>query len=180
VAQTMTLLTAEDVEKLPSDLKCELIDGVLIEMSPPGNLHGRIVINVTLALSRAEAMGLGRLFGEVGFIIRRGPDTVRAPDACFFQAGRVPAASVSPAFWSVPPDLLVEFVSHWDTAAEIQTKVREWFEFGVGLVWVVYPESRTIHVIRSLQDRQILTVGDMLEGGDVLPGFSCAGADLFD
>jgi len=180
VAETVTLLTAEDVEKLPSDLRCELIDGVLIEMSPPGNVHGRTAAKVTGALLRAEAMGLGRVFGEVGFTIRRGPDTVRAPDACFFQTGRVPTSTVSPAFWAVPPDLVVEVVSHWDTAAEIQTKIREWIEFGVRLLWVVYPESLTVHVIRSLQERQILSVGDTLDGDDVLPGFSCAVAEFFD
>lgn len=180
MAQTVTLLTAEDIEKLPSDLHCELIDGVLIEMSPPGNPHGRVVAKVTGALLKAETMGLGLVFGEGGFILRRGPDTVRAPDVSFFGAGRVLPSSPRPAFWQVAPDLVVEVVSTWDTTAEIQTKVREWIEFGVKLVWVVYPETRTVHVIRSLQERLTLSEGDILDGGDVLPGFSCSVAELFE
>jgi Uma2 family endonuclease len=180
MAQTVTLLTAEDVEKLSSDVHCELIDGVLIEMSPPGNPHGRIVARTTLALGRAEAMGLGRVFGEGGFILRRNPDTVRAPDVSFFRSRRELPSTPRPAFWEIAPDLVVEVVSTWDTAAEIQTKVREWQEFDVRLVWVVYPETRTVHVIRSLQERLTLSEGDMLDGGDVLPGFSCPLSELFE
>lgn len=180
MAQTVTLLTAEDLEKLPSEMHCELIDGVLIEMSPPGNPHGRVVVKVTGVLLRAETSGLGLVFGEGGFILRRGPDTVRAPDVSFFNAGRVLPSTSRPAFWEVAPDLVVEVVSTWDTAAEIQTKVREWLEFGVRLVWVVYPETRTVHVIRSFQERLTLSEEDTLDGGDVLPGFSFAVAELFE
>jgi len=180
MAQTVTLLTAEDIEKLPSDLHCELIDGVLIEMSPPGNPHGRVVAKVTGALLKAETMGLGQVFGEGGFILRRGPDTVRAPDVSFFCTGRALPTARRPAFWQVAPDLVVEVVSTWDTTAEIQTKVRDWIEFGVRMVWVLYPDSRTVHVIRSLQERFTLTDQDTLDGGAVLPGFSCSVAELFD
>ena len=180
MAQTVTLLTAEDVEKLPSDLHCELIDGVLIEMSPPGNPHGRVVAKVTGVLLRGEAMGLGLVFGEGGFILRRNPDTVRAPDVSFFRSGRDLPSTPRPGFWQIPPELVVEVVSPWDTAAEIQTKVREWLEFEVQLVWVVYPENKTVHVIRSLLDRVTVSEGDILDGGDVLPGFSFLVSELFE
>jgi Uma2 family endonuclease len=86
MAQTVTLLTAEDVEKLPSDMHCELIDGVLIERSPPGTPHGRVLARTTIVLGRAEVMGLGSVFGEGGFILRRAPDTVRAPDLFLLQS----------------------------------------------------------------------------------------------
>jgi len=180
MAQTVTLLTAEDIEKMPSDLHCELIDGVLIEMWPPGNPHGRVVAKVTGALLKAETMGLGQVFGEGGFVLRRDPDTVRAPDVSFFIAGRALPTARRPAFWEVAPDLVVEIVSTWDTVAEVQAKVRDWLEFGVRLVWVFYPETRTVQVIASLQERFTLTEADTLDGGDVLPGFSCSVAELFE
>jgi Uma2 family endonuclease len=180
MAQMVTLLTAEDLERLPSDLHCELIDGVLIERSPPGNPHGRVVVKVIGALLHAEAMGLGRVFGEGGFILRRGPDTVRAPDVSFFSAGRELPSGIRPAFWGVAPDLLVEVISPWNTAAEIQSKVREWLEFGVREVWVIYPDTRTVQVIRSFQERVTLSEDDTLGGGEVLPGFSRSVFELFD
>ena len=78
------------------------------------------------------------------------------------------------------PDIIVEVVSPWDTRAEIQAKIREWLEAEVRLVLYVYPDTRTVHAIRSLTDRQELASSDILDLGDVLPGFSCPVADFFD
>lgn len=180
LAQAVALLTAEDVLKLPSDLRCELIDGVLIQMSPQGGLHGRVSANAAYVLKRAELSGQGVALGEVGFILRCNPDTVRAPDAAFIRKDRIPAGGIPKSFWEIAPDLVAEVVSPFDTAAEIQSKVREWLEAGVRLVWVVYPDSRTVNVIRSPTERVTLSVDDLLEAGDVVPGFSCRVAELFD
>ena len=179
MAQVVSLMTAEDLERVPSDVYCELIDGVLIEMSPPGIRHARVAAKVTGALLEAERMGLGLAFAEAGFIVRRGPDTVRAPDAFFVRHDKILAAGPPRAFSDQPPDLLVEVVSPYDTRMEIQTKVREWVEFGVRMVWVVNPDDRTAQVIRSLQDRVALTEEDVLDGAEVLPGFSFPVSELF-
>jgi Uma2 family endonuclease len=104
---------------------------------------------------------------------------VRAPDLAFVCRERLPPENQPRGFWEIAPDLVVEVVSPNDTRAEIQLKVREWIEAGVRLVWVVYPDSRTVEVIRTLLDREELTADDTLDGGDVLPGFSCAVAELF-
>lgn len=114
MTQVVSLLTAEDLLKLPSDFRCELIDGVLIELS-----------------------------------------------------------------WEMPPDLVVEVVSPGDTQTEVQAKVREWIEAEVPLVWVARPRTRTVEAISSLLERKVDGPEDMLDGGDVLPGFSCRVADLF-
>ena len=78
------------------------------------------------------------------------------------------------------PERLVEVISPDDRPGEIQAKVREWIEAGVPLVWLLYPRTRTVVVIRSLLDREELTAEDTIDGGDVLPGFSCPVADLFE
>ena len=44
---------------------------------------------------------------------------------------------------------------------------------------LLYPEKRIVEV-RTPDDRQLLTDGDPLEGGDVLPRFSIAVSDIFD
>ena len=50
---------------------------------------------------------------------------------------------------------------------------------GARAVWVVDPRRRTITVYRSLTDITILTEMDTLEGGDIIPGFSCPVAEVF-
>jgi Uma2 family endonuclease len=181
VLATLTqLLTAEDLFKLPSDRRCELVDGVVIDMSPPGGIHGKVAVKFAARiLNHVEAHELGTVVAESGFILRRGPDTVRGPDVAFVKAERLPPGGEPVAYWGIVPDLVVEVISPGDTAAEIQARIREWIEAGVPLLWIASPRRQTVEVIRSLQDRVLLGVGDVLDGGDVLPGFTCPVADLF-
>ena len=181
MASKTRLLSVEDVERLPSDLKWELVDGVLIEMPPANARHGGIAANVAFLLSSyVRPRRLGWVSVEVGFIIRRGPDAIRAPDVAFIRAERMPPTGPPERFWEIAPDLVVEVISPDDRPGEIQAKVREWIEAGVPLVWLLYPRTRTVVVIRSLLDREELTAEDTIDGGDVLPGFSCPVADLFE
>jgi hypothetical protein len=46
-------------------------------------------------------------------------------------------------------------------------------------VWIVYPKAQTVTQFRSLQEVQILTADETLDGGDVLPGFACQVRDIF-
>jgi Uma2 family endonuclease len=57
--------------------------------------------------------------------------------------------------------------------------VQQYLNAGVRLVWVVYPEDRQVVVYRPGEAAATLGVGDTLDGGDVLPGFSVALAALF-
>ena len=66
-----------------------------------------------------------------------------------------------------------------DRPGEIQTKIREWIEAGARQVWVLYEDSRTVHFVRSLQDRVTLRADGGLAGGDAVPGFSCRVSELF-
>lgn len=164
---------------MPSDFRCELIDGVVIELSPPGELHGGTTGQITGLLFQAQTEGLGRVLGEAVFLIRKNPDTVRAPDVAFVRADRVPPQGFARGYGEAPPDVVVEVVSPHDTRAEIQAKVREWVEFEVPLVLVVDPSSRTVEAIRSLQHRERLTVADTLDFSPGIPGFSLRVADFF-
>jgi Uma2 family endonuclease len=82
-------------------------------------------------------------------------------------------------YWPIAPDLAVEVVSPSDRAAEVLTKVAEYLEAGTRLAWVVYPQTQKIVVYRPSADVQMLSVGDTLEGGDVVPGFACPVAEVF-
>jgi Uma2 family endonuclease len=79
----------------------------------------------------------------------------------------------------VAPDLLIEVVSPYDTAQEVLEKVILWMRFGVRLVWVVYPSTRSVMVYRSAEDVSVRQIDDVLDGDDVLPGFRCPVRALF-
>jgi len=171
-----TLLTAEELLRLPgTGYRYELVKGELIKMPPAGAEHGGVSIKIASRLNvYVEAHKLGAVFAaETGFWLRRDPDTVRAPDAAFLTQERLSEGRLPKGYFEGAPDLVVEVVSPNDTASEVQAKVEDWLRAGARLVWVVYPESRSVTVFRSWDDVRMLTSADTLTGDPVLPGFTC-------
>ncbi len=71
-------------------------------------------------------------------------------------------------------------VSPNDTADEVEAKRVAFLRANVPLVWIIYPEIRTIHVYRQGGSAAALAEGDELSGEEVLPGFVCKVADIFE
>lgn len=69
------------------------------------------------------------------------------------------------------PDLAVEVVSPSDTAEDLQQKVGEYLVSGTRLVWVIYPDTKSVTVFTPGGQARVLGVQDTLNGEDVLPGF---------
>lgn len=89
-------------------------------------------------------------------------------------------AELERGFLRIAPDLAVEVVSPNDTVYEVDEKVEELLAAGVRLVWVLNPETRIVEVHRLDGTVSKLHVADELSGEDVLPGFTCPVAELFD
>lgn len=177
----MTIATASatiaDLEQHPG--RCELIDGEIIDMAPAGFEHGRTMLRIGhLLLQHVETKRLPGvvLAGDPGFILD--DHNVRAPDVAYVDAER---ARLAPArgYMRFVPNLAVEVVSPGDTYSDVVSKARMWLASGVSLVWVADPWAQTIAVYRSGHDIVQLAAGDHLDGGEVLPGFSCAVAECF-
>jgi Uma2 family endonuclease len=150
-------------------------------MPPAGGRHSDIALRIgALLLQHVDAHDLGCVCGaDAGFILQRNPDIVRAPDAAFVATARIPADGPPKTFWELAPDLAVEVVSPWDRDRQLNQKIHEYFAAGTRLVWVVYPDTRTVYVYRSPQ--QVRAVGEdgELDGEDVLPGFVCPARRCF-
>ena len=176
------LMTTDELLMLPDNGKrYELIEGVLIEMSPAGAAHGLVASNANGILRQfAQQRGLGAVFAaETGFVLSMDPDTVRAPDAAFVAADRLPPGDLPAGYLRLAPDLVVEVVSPSDSASELQGKIFAWLDAGCRLVWVVYPATRSVTVYRSRADVRVLGADDVLDGGPVLDGFSAEVRELF-
>jgi len=173
--------TAEELLALGEEARYELIEGRLVPMSPTGSLHGDLVAELTTVLrSFVRTHRLGRILtGEVGFVLRRDPDTVRAADVAFIRAERLPPEGLPTGFFEGAPDLAVEILSPSDRYTEVLRKVSEWLEAGVAMVWVVDPERRKVAVFRPDGTLRLLGEEDVLEGEDVLPGFRYQVGELF-
>jgi Uma2 family endonuclease len=75
-------------------------------------------------------------------------------------------------YYEMPPDLAVEVVSPNDGAHQIRHKADQYLAAGTRLVWVIYPEGRLVDVYQPDHDPHPFKMGDTLDGGNVLPGFT--------
>jgi Uma2 family endonuclease len=179
-ASTTQTMTAEELFQAPGLGRCELVRGELIMMSPAGEEHGAVIMNISIRLgAHVQERALGRTYSaDTGFTIARDPDTVRAPDVSFVRAERL-GERPGKKFFQGPPDLAVEVVSPSDRAGEVLAKVVDWLEAGCRAVWVADPETRTVTVYRSRTQIVVLTLSDELRGEDVVPGLTIPVAQVF-
>lgn len=184
MAVTQRLMTAEELWDMPDipGKQLELVRGELVEIPTPGAIHNVIVGLMSRLISAfASDHRLGVAFGDnMGYMLSRGPDTVRIPDVSFVAWEGVPETGIPEGNWLIPPDLAVEVVSPSDHADDVYDKAREHVESGVRIVWVLWPKRRAVSVHTRDERTAELGPDDTLEGDDVLPGFSVRVGDLFD
>ena len=165
-------------EFLESDLEgYEYVKGELIPMPPTSGEHGDISTNLFLFLGpHVRENQLGRVYtSDTGFKIG---DRFLIPDIAFVSTKRLPDDRRK-AF-SIPPDLAVEIVSPTDVLFRVFEKALTYLSGGTQLVWVIEPVAKTVTVYRSETDIKTLTREDTLTGEDVVEGFSCPVAQLFE
>jgi len=180
-------LSAEEFFELPdppNGAKQELVKGEVIEMAAPGYEHGRIQTNIAgLLWQYLRGKKLGVAVTESGVLTERDEDdgdTVRGPDVSYYSAERVPLDRRIVKYCEVAPDLCIEVVSPSNTRKELRDKTQEYFAAGVRMVWVVEPEDRSVTVMTSVDRGQAYFEPAEVGGGDVLPGFSCRVAEIFE
>ena len=179
---TTKLMTADELLMMPEDgFHYELIRGELKRMSPPGEEHGRVTMELAAPLHAYVKLNrLGRVYAaETGFKLESNPDTVRAPDIAFVRAERIQSEDRVEGYGEGAPDLAVEVLSPGNTKREMTEKVEHYFAAGARLVWIVSPKLKTITVYRSPTDIVTLTEKDTLDGGEVVPGFQIPVAEIF-
>lgn len=172
-----TLMTADDLLRLHGKgVRGELIQGVLHETMSVGLRHGKIAAALMALLwLHVRPAGLGHVFGsDAGVLLETNPDTVREPDIAYVSAERLPLDAEIDGYCPIPPDLVVEIKSPSDSGREVDDKATMWLDFGVRMALVINPETDTIGVRLPDLPTVVLTRDDTLDGGDVLPGFSCA------
>ena len=177
---TTDLITADELLQMKDDgFRYELVRGELIKRSPAGHQHGRIALNLTTPLDQfVRANQLGAVYAaKTGFKLAE--DMVRAPDAAFIRRERVEAVGLTTGFWPGAPDLAAEVISPGDTYAEVEDKVADWLDAGTRLVVVVNPSTQTVALHYSRSDIRILTTDDVLDGGEVVLGWTLPVRDIF-
>jgi Uma2 family endonuclease len=158
---------------------CELVDQTLVEKPmgfPESYLASEIIRLVGNFVAEHD---LGLVTAPDG-TLRLLPGLVRLPDAAFISWKQLPNRKCPrKPIASLIPELAVEVLSESNTRGEMERKLKEYFLAGSQLVWLVDPDSRTVDVHTALDRLVSLHEGDVLDGGDVLPGFRLPLEQLF-
>lgn len=176
------LITANELEAMGGDARYELIEGVLHEVSPSSFDSSEVGMRLGIILgSFVFEQRLGFLTGaDGGYRLEHDPDTVIAPDLGFVGIERRNLRPGDRGFFPAPPDLAIEIISPTDERADIRRKMDLYQRTGVPLVWWIDPIKRTATVQRAGQPVQQLADSDVLDGEDIVPGFSIQLASLLD
>ncbi len=161
----------------------EFINGEYVE-KPMGTESDWIAMLLAgLLVNHCHSNRLGRVFGAntafqcYGEAFPQDADKFRKPDVAFIARGRLPI--LPKGYCKTVPDLAVEVISPGDEFAVIDIKVWEYQKIGVKLVWIIVPDTQTVHVHRINGTTQTLRGDDELSGEDVVPGFKCRLPELF-
>ena len=173
--------TPEDLLAMSDSHRFDLVDGQLVERNM-GAESSWIAQQINRYLGNyAETSKHGLVLGpDCGYqIFPDDPNRVRFPDGSFIRSGRLPNDALPRGHIRVVPDLVLEVVSPNDLAWEVDMQVTEYLQAGVTLIWVFYPDTRTVSVYRAAGQAARLGVGETLSDAEVLPGFACPVADVF-
>jgi Uma2 family endonuclease len=151
----------------------EFINGEIVEVSPGrtrySEVGNKLVFKVYTFCSQHNIVC--HTSGSEGAYRISG--SVIAPD---FAYKRTPMSEEYPD--PDPPLWVVEIISPTDKAADIRDKREIYRRAGI-LLWEVYLRTKSVDVYAPGQAIKTYSMGEILNGGDVLPEFKLAVADLF-
>jgi Uma2 family endonuclease len=174
------LITVDEFEEFlaehPSGLY-ELLHGEIVEKVPTQE-HGVIATKISARL--LVFMEDNNIQGHVAVEARFSPTddelNDRLPDVSVHLTDKPPVAEGAVEGM---PNLAVEIKSPKDSNKLMRDKAEFYLENGCQLVWLVYPDKKSVEVFQPDKNFVHLVMGDMLDGGDVLPGFTLPVATLF-
>jgi Uma2 family endonuclease len=156
-------MTAEEflafAEQHP-DKRFDFIDGEMVEVSPKP-LHGRIQVEFATAFRLyVKQNPIGVVYTETLHILN-GEKFI--PDVCINEA-------TDADYLTTPPLVAVEIRSDTQSRASQRRKARAYIEHGAKMVILTFPREQ-VEVYLPGRDPLVLTADDVIEGGEVLPGF---------
>jgi Uma2 family endonuclease len=169
------------VAEAEPERRLELIDGMIVEM-PPSRRKNTVMA--------ARFIGYLHVFltdKDMGYVtspdggFQLNEETLLMPDVAFIRKERV--ATLEGVEFDSAPDLAIEVISPSESPRAVTDKTRKYLDAGTLMVWNAFPDSKTVDAWRSADDGEMrvktYTVGDTLDGGDVLPGFQLPLKNIF-
>jgi Uma2 family endonuclease len=167
------LVTADDVWQMGEDAHVEVVRGELREKAAAGGRHGEVGGQLGGFLAVYGHLGrTGRVYTSgTSLIVAKSPTTLLVPDLVYIKVEHLPGGAAPIGYLEFPPDAALEVLSPSQRFVELVEKVALYLQVGVPLVWAANPADKTIAAFFADHVR-VYRSGELLDGGDVLPGFS--------
>ena len=139
--------TYRDHQSIPEDhRRHEIVDGALFVTALPRFNHQQVARDVMLALmTRAREHDLGVAVGPI--TVHLHDELVLEPDVVFIRKDRLEIVDPEGDIHG-PPDLVVEVLSPSTKSFDRNLKRKRYLESGVGEVWIIDIDERTVEVWR--------------------------------
>jgi Uma2 family endonuclease len=177
--------TVDDLMRLGSDVRVEVVSGDMVEMTPVGGVHAFIVDNFyRLLYPVVSANKLGYVVTDsLIYILSAGTTGVRiarVPDVSFVRKESIPPDWDIERPFPGAPTLAVEVMSPDDQFEDVVAKVHDYFDANTEEVWVVLPRQKTIYRYRRGESQvQTYRGMDTIDASALFPGLVLALADVF-
>jgi len=162
------------------DRHFELVEGEVVEMSRPGEIHGVVCANVGWVLG-AYSRQVNRGYvcsNDTGILLERNPDTVCGPDLAFYLQSKK-WKELEKKYSERLPDLAVEVLSPNDRFGIMTRRIGQFLALGVKMVWLIDPDARNATLYLPGEIPIVLDETEEISQLALLPDFTCKVADFF-
>jgi Uma2 family endonuclease len=98
---------------------------------------------------------------------------IRKPDIAYIKAKNIKTDT------DVMSEFVVEIISDNEEKNHVSRKIREYFNAGVKVFWIISPEFEMVEVYTSPKDVRICTGEDVCSAGSVIDGFELTANEIF-
>jgi Uma2 family endonuclease len=143
-----------------SDKRFDFIDGEMVEVSPKP-VHGRIHTVFVIALGEYNKQNtIGIVYTETLHVLN---GEKFMPEVCINEP-------TDADYLTTPPIVAVEIRSDSQSRESQRRNARAYIRHGAKMVILTFPHEQ-VEVFLPGRDPIVLTADDVIDGGDVLPGF---------
>lgn len=164
LAQEKGSFTYEDYKGFPGDLRCEILDGEIYDMTPaPTTVHQAVALRIVFFLERdMEAKGYPcRVFMAPTDVILSDKDVVQPDVLIVCDRSKIKEAGIFGV-----PDVVFEVISPSTEAKDRKKKLSQFERFGLKEYFIVHPDRQ--YVEKYTLDAGIYKKPELYEDEEIL------------
>lgn len=160
----------------PADgFKYEWNDGEIIKFEGMKKKHMKLVRTLTHLFNNTIAYKNGGVLYYEQDVMLTGIQ-LRRPDLAYFSGKQIDDSDNAE---EPIPEFVIEVISTFDQIIPVKNKLKEYFNHGVKVAWLIYPDDKLVEVYTSFKNIAVCTGDDICSAKPILDNFEIAVNQLF-